>query len=76
LFTFLDGPGVEPTNNRAERALGPGVIGRKLSCGNKTACGVRTRQVLANLAATAAQPGQDFIDRLTPHLPLHPASAR
>lgn len=33
----LDDPAAEPTNNRAERSLrDPGVIARKLSCGNKT----------------------------------------
>lgn len=35
LFTFLDRPGVEATNNRAERALRPAVIARKLSCGTR-----------------------------------------
>ncbi len=40
LLVCLDDPWVEPTNNRAERALRPAVIARKLSCGNKTEAGV------------------------------------
>ena len=55
---------VEPTNNRAERALRPAVIARKISCGNKTDRGRRTWQVLASLAATGVQRGEDLIDYL------------
>ncbi len=31
MLRFLHEPGVEPTNNRAERALRPAVIARKVS---------------------------------------------
>jgi len=55
----------EPTNNRAERALRPAVIARKISCGNKTDRGRQTWQVLASLAATCVQRGEDVIDYLT-----------
>lgn len=75
LFTFLDEPGVEATNNRAERALRPAVITRKLSCGNKTVRGSRTWEILASLAATCHQRGQDFVEQLRPQL-LLPVSAR
>jgi hypothetical protein len=34
LFTFLDNPLVEPTNNRAERQLRSNVIMRKITFGN------------------------------------------
>jgi hypothetical protein len=60
----------EPTNNRAERSLRPAVIARKISCGNKTDRGRRTWQILASLAATCAQRGNDLIDYLTAYLPL------
>jgi transposase len=73
LFTFLDHPGVEPTNNRAERALRPAVIARKLSCGNKTQRGKRTWEVLASLTATCHQTARDFVEALRPHLLLQPA---
>jgi transposase len=75
LFTFLDRPGVEATNNRAERALRPGVIARKLSCGNKTVGGKRTWETLGSLAATCAQRGQDFVEFLRPYLVLAPQPA-
>jgi hypothetical protein len=70
LFTFLDHPGVEATNNRAERALRPAVIARKLSCGNKTARGKRTWEILASLAATCHQRGQNLVEFLGPMLLL------
>jgi transposase len=72
LFTFLDYPGVEATNNRAERALRPAVIARKLSCGNKTDRGKRTWEILASLAATCHQRGQDLVEHLRPYLLLPP----
>jgi len=52
---------VEPTNNRAERALRPAVIARKLSCGNKTDRGRRSWEILASLGATHQQTQQDFV---------------
>jgi hypothetical protein len=52
---------VEPTNNRAERALRPAVIARKVSCGNKTERGEKTWERLASLAATCWQRGQDVV---------------
>jgi transposase len=74
LFTFLDYPGVEATNNRAERGLRPAVIARKLSCGNKTERGKRTWEILTSLAATCHQRAQDFVDRLRPCLALDASS--
>jgi transposase/cell division protein FtsB len=60
LFTFLDHPLVEATNNLAERQLRPAVIARKLSCGNKTQRGAHTWQILASLAATCGQRLESF----------------
>ena len=74
LFTFLDHPGVKATNNRAERALRPAVIARKLSCGNKTPAGKHTWEILASLAATCRQRSQDFVQHLHACL-LLPAAA-
>lgn len=70
LLRCLDDPHVEPTNNRAERALRPAVIARKLSCGNKTDRGKQAFQILTSLAVTANQRGQDFVDLLCKKLPL------
>lgn len=63
LFTFLDYPDVEATNNQAERQLRPAVISRKLSCGNKTPQGADTWATLAFLAATCTQHGASFIEK-------------
>lgn len=70
LFTFLDHPGVDATNNLAERQLRPAVIARKLSCGNKTMSGARTFQILASLAASCAQIHTSFIDCVACAVPL------
>lgn len=76
LFTFLDHEAVDATNNLAERQLRPAVVGRKLSCGNKTERGARTWQVLASLAATCRQTGAAFPDFLIPRLALDPSLAQ
>lgn len=70
LFTFLDHPAVEATNNLAERQLRPAVIARKLSCGNKTDAGAKAWQIITSQAATCAQTGIAFVDFLVPRLKL------
>jgi transposase len=64
LFVFLDHEGVAATNNLAERQLRQAVIARKISCGNKTRAGADAFQILASLAATCAQIGSSFIQRI------------
>ena len=67
----LDDPSAEPTNNRAERSLrDPGVIARKVSCGNKTEAGKTAWERLTSLAMTCQQRGLDFVSWLTTCLPL------
>jgi transposase len=61
---------VEPTNNRAERAIRPAVVARKVSCGNRTERGASTWQILVSLATTAQQCGRDFLEELTTIVPL------
>jgi hypothetical protein len=73
LLGCLHEPAAEPTNNRAERALRPAVIARKVSCGNKTRRGKQTWEKLTSLATTWRQRGQDVVDVLTKKLPLVPA---
>jgi hypothetical protein len=61
----------EATNNRSERALRFAVIQRKISCGNRTANGAHTWEILFSWAATAAQQGCDLLRALaTQHLPV------
>ena len=52
LFTFVRTPGVEGTNNQAERALRPFVIGRKISGGSRSAQGSAIRCDLASVFLT------------------------
>ena len=67
----LDDPAAEPTNNRAERSLrDPGVIARKVSCGNKTEAGKAAWERLTSLAMTCQQRGHDFVSWLAGCLPL------
>jgi hypothetical protein len=73
LFTFLDHPEAEATNNMAERQLRPAVIARKLSWGNKTGNGAKTWQTLASLAATCRQTGHSFANYIAPKIVLNPA---
>jgi hypothetical protein len=70
LLTCLDEAAAEPTNNRAERALRPAVIARKLSCGNKTEAGAGAFEVLASLATTCRQRSRDFVSYVASCLPL------
>ena len=76
LVRFLDEPGIEPTNNRAERALRPAVIARKVSQCTKTARGTRAFEawtsVLRTLTRTTSGPALlDAVVRLT-----HPPAAQ
>lgn len=70
LLGCLDNPAAEPTNNRAERALRPAVIARKISCGNKTEAGRRCWQILTSLAATCEGTSRDFVEFVAARLPL------
>ena len=70
LIRFLDEPAIEPTNNRAERALRPAVIARKVSQCTKTGRGTRAFEawtsVLRTLSRTASGPTLlDAVVRLT-----------
>ncbi|MBI4333745.1 MAG: IS66 family transposase [Chloroflexi bacterium] len=57
LFTFLDNPLVEPTNNRAERQLRPCVIMRKITFGNRSALGAANQAVLMSIIQTGVLNG-------------------
>lgn len=60
IFSFLFDPTLDATNWRAEQALRPAVVTRKVSGGgNRTARGAQTQQVLASVLRTAAQRGLD-----------------
>ena len=64
LFTFLHCPGIEATNNAAERALRPAVVARKTWGGNRTENGAKTQQILISVLTTCRQQGKDSFDRM------------
>ena len=49
IFTFLWDPSVDATNWRAEQAIRPAVVIRKVCGGNRTRKGADTQQVLASV---------------------------
>ena len=63
LFTFLHCPGLDATNNAAERAIRGMVIARKVWVGNRTWEGARTHQILVSVLRTCWQQGKDAFTR-------------
>ena len=60
LLTFIDYPEVEYHNNRAERALRPMVVSRKISYGSQTEEGARTTCIMMSIFMTCQIRGIDF----------------
>jgi len=52
-FTFLQYKDVDPDNNRAERALRPSVVMRKITYGNNSDTGARNHEILMSLVETS-----------------------
>jgi transposase len=84
IFTFLYCPGLDATNYRAEQAIRPMVVTRKVWGGNRTGKGAHTRSILVSILQTCRQqlrPATEFLERLL-HLPkpkaleLVPANTR
>ena len=55
LFTFLRNPAADATNRRAEQAIRPAVVTRKVCGGNRSWQGAETQQALASVIRTATQ---------------------
>ena len=60
LWTYLDIPGVEPTNNVAERAIRPAVLWRKGSFGTQSGSGARFASAMLTVGATCRMHGLDL----------------
>ena len=81
LLRYLHDPRIEPTNNRAERALRPAVIARKVSQCSKNDRGAETFAAFASVTRTLARRGGSLVDSLehlfrsqpTAHPPPAPA---
>lgn len=65
IFAFLWAPGIDATNWRAEQAIRPAVVARKVCGGNRTRRGADTRQILASVARTIRQRHLDLTTVLT-----------
>jgi transposase len=77
LWTFAKHPGVEPTNNHAERALRSAVIYRKISPGSQSEGGeLQTARLLSAHTTCRLQQRSLFVyltDTLTASARGHPA---
>jgi transposase len=77
LWTFVAVPGVEPTNNAAERGLRPAVLRRKGSFGTQSDAGSRFVERLMTVSATCQQHQRPLfpflVDALAAHQRGHPA---
>lgn len=61
LFRFLFEPGLPATNHRAEQAIRPAVVNRKVWGGNRTWNGAHTQEVLTTFFTTARRQTVDAI---------------
>jgi transposase len=65
LWTFVSVPGVEPTNNQAERGLRGAVILRKLSLGTQSESGERVIERLLSASVTCRLQGRSLFAYLS-----------
>jgi len=65
LWTFIDLPDVEPTNNAAERAIRRAVLWRKGSFGSHSPAGSRFAERMLTIAATLKQQERNVVDYIT-----------
>ncbi|MGC8563124.1 MAG: IS66 family transposase, partial [Thermoplasmata archaeon] len=75
LFRFVVDPNVEPTNNRAERALRPSVIYRKVSGDTRSPRGSKAYDTLLSIFHTQKLRRRNFIryvPRLITRREIHP----
>ena len=78
IFSFLFDPTLDATNWRAEQALRPAIVTRKMcGGGNRTARGAQSQQVLTTVLRTADQRGLDatailatLLTAATPTVPI------
>ena len=71
LFAFIEHPGVEPTNNSAERALRHAVIWRKICFGNQSANGEIATARLLTVARTCIMQRRNTLEFLAESVRRH-----
>ena len=62
ILTFLTEPGVESDNNRAERAIRPAVVARKISGGSRSVNGAEAHAILMSIIQTCRQHGTNIME--------------
>jgi hypothetical protein len=62
LFTFLEQIDVESDNNRAERAIRPAVVTRKISGGNRSPKGTEALGIITSVIQTCKLQKRDFVE--------------
>ncbi len=65
VLAFLWAPGVDATNWRAEHAIRPAVVNRKICGGNRTPRGAQTQEILTSVIRTARQRHIDLTELFT-----------
>lgn len=74
IMSFLFDASLDATNWRAEQALRPAVVNRKVSGGNRSARGAETQQILTSVVRTATQrqlrPSDVLVDLLRTPTPI------
>jgi transposase len=64
LFAFLEHPDLPATNHRAEQAIRPAVVNRKVCGGNRTWNGAFAQERIMSVLFTARRQGLDILDLL------------
>ena len=75
IFAFLKHPAMDATNWRAEQAIRPAVVNRKVWGGNRTPAGAHAQGVLMSVLRTATQQGKHALEFLVQTLRAPPGQA-
>jgi transposase len=65
VFEFLRQPGIDATNYRAEQAIRPAVVNRKVWGGNRTEAGARDQSIVMSVLRTCHQSALDAVNFLS-----------
>lgn len=65
LLTFLEHPGLDATNWRAEQAIRPAVVNRKVWGGSRTETGAQAQSILMSVLRTCSQQHRDALEFLS-----------
>ncbi len=70
-WTFVNAPGVEPTNNVAERTIRPYVLWRKASFGTQSERGNLFVERMLTVSATCKQQNRNVLEYVTEAVQAH-----